>query len=387
MQGLMVTILLVGVLNACQEEQQENQQNLIDYHELPEINFIQIREIGENENFLPGKLNDLLVFGNGDLIVTDVSKKTIEQFNADGKYMGTVAREGKGPGDLHFFFEIFATDDEAFGVWTNSNRQLDLFRVGQNGIYTYQGSKTSDVNLSRRFDIIGTHTESNFLVITGQTDADYISTNNPEYRFSPVSVADEYLSIVRDSLHMIKYPNYIFANSTEYSSAVTIGNSNLALLGIPPYRYRDRIVVLNNGTYMIARPDSSMLWVYSSNHEIVEQIPLKVKARNVKKADLDHAFRNNDLTKQPKVRKKLASYVEEKKPPFLNIWASGDYILLQTDVTEGGKEMVILTMGGKPLGKFILPEYDEIKQFTDDYLYAINKDPMGHSIRVYQLLL
>jgi len=58
---------------------------------------------------------------------------------------------------------------------------------------------------------------------------------------------------------------------------------------------------------------------------------------------------------------------------------------LYTDRSDKGTEMLLLNMKGDPLGKFYLSENDELKQFTGNYLYTIQRSPTGHTIRKYSL--
>lgn len=46
--------------------------------------------------------------------------------------------------------------------------------------------------------------------------------------------------------------------------------------------------------------------------------------------------------------------------------------------------MAVFTMGGEPIGKFCLSEFDDIRYFRNNLIYTLYKKPeKGHSIRVY----
>src|SRR5699024_3944518 len=143
-------------------------------------------------------------------------------------------------------------------------------------------------------------------VFTGLSDAELIAEGMPEYRMNPVAETDpNSLTIVQDSLHMLKVPNYILEDPSQYQSPVTIGG--LVILGMPPYRYQDRFRLLENGHYVIARPDSSTLFFYNSNHEVDNRVDLNIKARPVTREDLDFAFRNERLAGDVRIRRRLES--------------------------------------------------------------------------------
>ncbi len=135
---------------------------------------------------------------------------------------------------------------------------------------------------------------------------------------------------------------------------------------------------------MIARPDSSGLFIYNADHEVDRHISLNVKERSVKKSDLNYHLRNEDR----EAFRRLKTHVSDYKPPFLNIWVSKNYLLLHTDSNEAGKEMVLLTMEEGPVGKFYLSEFDEVEVFDNKKIYTIYKNPgKGHSIKIYNINL
>lgn len=101
---------------------------------------------------------------------------------------------------------------------------------------------------------------------------------------------------------------------------------------------------------------------------------------------------NSDLNSELKdipeqFQQKLRERVPATKPVFIDVWASKENFLLHTDNSEQGKEMVLLTRNGEPVGKFFLSDVDEIYHLQDHRIYTLHKDQeTGHSIRVYELM-
>jgi hypothetical protein len=130
---------------------------------------------------------------------------------------------------------------------------------------------------------------------------------------------------------------------------------------------------MDDGNYLIAGPDRLAFFIYDRNHELIREIPLNIKQRPVRESDLGYHLRN-----EPKeARRILKKMVSEFKPPFLNVWVSQDYVLLHTDNSKNGKEMVVLTLEGDPVGNFYLSEFDDVRYFKDNRIYALYKNPQG----------
>lgn len=377
-------ILLVFVAISCHSE--EKNIETIDYDILEEIQLTKISEIGEDDEYWPGELRQMVVMEDNTILASDRIKNTIEQFSPEGKHQVTIAEEGEGPGELPPHFVIIYAGNSTLGVWNSEKRQLDFFERGGDGLYIYIRSVIDNSFSNHRLDLIGSTSTDVFFAITGQPDWEFMSVNNPDYRRSPVATVDKTLSVIQDSLYMLQTPNYIFGDPAQYSSRMTIGD--VAFLGMPPYRYQDRFVLMDDGRYVLARsqPDSASFLIYSDDHRPVKTISLNVKVREVLNSDFDYAFRTQHVGNDNNIRKALESRTGKIKPPFLNVWASKDVILLHTDTNERGKQMVVIDMEGLPAGTFYMPNYDDIQYFKDHLIYTIHKNPeVGHSIRIYQL--
>jgi len=372
-----IAVFLMVMVNSSTLLAQEGKP--VKYEELPAIKAHVDKEIGEQQDYLHGRLQDLILMSDGTLLVSDLQKKTIEQFNAEGIHMGTIAREGRGPGELPVMFTLAGGGNDTLIVQHSSSTQVDFFGPETGGIYTHKRStKTDPGDFFHPVTIVGSHHGMDYYYAVRKKIE--VETDLPEYKMDSIVILDGFQHIVRDSLHMLKRPNYIYADPTKYSTNITFGG--LTPVGIPPYRYQDRFRVMGNGYYLIARPDSTALFIYNRNHELVRQIPLHVEARQVQRRDLDYHFRNESR----EASQRLKEHVPEFKPPFLNIWISHDYMLLHTDNSPDGKQMVALTMEGEPIGKFYLSEFDDIRYFRNNRIFTLYKDPEeGHSIRVYQV--
>jgi len=365
----------VGCINTINAQS----NNGIDYQNLNEIDIVKLMEIAESEDYLPGRLKDLFVASDGTILISDFSSTTIEQFSEEGVHTGTIAREGNGPGELPFIFSLSDGGNDTLIVQHSSSTKLDFFAQKSDGLFSYVRSSITEPGRNyKSISIHGAHTDSRYYAIRDLTE---VALWLPDYRMDELIIIDGSQVVQYDSVHTLKTANAIFADPREYSTRVTFGG--LTPVGLPPYRYEDRIRVLENGRYAIARPDSSAIYFYNHNHERTGQICLNVKPRMVGKHDLDYKLRKQSR----QVRRMLQELVAAYKPPFLNVWVSNHHILLHTDSSGHGKEMVVLTREGEPVGRFYLSEFDDIRYFRDNKIYTLYHDPFGHTIRVYQFFL
>lgn len=361
-----VSMLLL--VTACTSDDIETHE-AIDLKSLERLEVEEIIDIGESEDYIPGQLRDLILTSDGTMLVSDRQKTTIEQFTANGDFIGTIAGEGNGPGELTRFFLLKEFGNDTLIVRQILQYKLDFFsRERDEDTYQYDHSVKFE-NFERPASLIGHHSEGIYYATTSIEDLDGHWANAQ----IPVVLINKQEVILEDSLHLLKTPQHL-RNQIE--------TGGVQILGIPPYQYRDRFIYLENGRYMIARPDSSALFLYNSSHELEQRIDLNVSKRRVESNDLDYLLRNKDREVQIRMRER----VPEFKPPFLDIWLSEKYIWLHTDTDKAGKEIVVLTMSADPIGKFNLPEESNLRYFRDKRIYTLySNQENGHRIRIYQV--
>lgn len=368
-------VFLIGIMAGCRNRSEE--ADLINYEILDEIGTELITEVGESEEYFPGQLRDLILMPDGTMLVSDWGKTTIEQFNAEGEYQGTVAEEGGGPGELSSFFLLHKGANDALIVrHRGMNNQMDVFqRETADGLYKHERSAIIKQGGDRHVTFIHPISGEEYLVRASVNIPFFqLQKQMPDYTFTPVALTDEFETILRDSLHILKTPRPV----------TDLTNNAINVIGMPPYQYSDHLRLMNDGRYLIARPDSSALYIYNYSHQQEEVLHLNVKSRAITSSDLDYHLGEREHSQ----RVRLEERVGDVKPPFLNIWMSQDHFLLHTDSREEGKEMVILTKTGSPVGKFYLSEFDEIRYFRNNRVYTLYKDSEnGHAIRIYEVFL
>lgn len=370
-RALPLLILISGVLHGCSSY---DETELIDYATLEELPVEVVMEIGESENYLPGRLRDLFVASDGTMLVSDWASITIEQFDAGGNYVGTVAGEGGGPGELGNFFSMINPGNDTLVVRQQSRDKI-FYASTKSGLYKHIGSESANQNRERNFSILGIRPDGNWYATAGNifSGIQLASGNEEDYRRVPLAVIDGAEKILQDSVQLLKKP---LSHLTQSGQTILINSI--------PYRVNDRFRLLDDGRYLIARPDSSAFYIYNENHRLEKRISFPVKQRPVTNDDLDLAM--EDVNSQ--VRGEIRNRVHDNKPPYLNIWATEKYLWLHTDNTADGKEFVIVDFEGNPTGKFMLSEHDSIQYARNGRLYTLHRNPkLGNSIRIYEVAL
>lgn len=369
-----ITILALAgfVFSSC--NQPSDSENTIDYNELDELPVELEHEISETENFLPANLSDLFVDSEGNILVADVGSNTIEQFDAEGNYIATVAEEGGGPGELDQYFNMYGLGPDTLAVRQQSMERA-YFAQNEEGIYEYVRSHNPGEQRDRlrSLSVVGAHTDTSFFaeIRHSYSDIQEARKNNTDYRENAGVIVTSNHEVVEDSVHMLKKP---VGHISEINGGFMVNTI--------PYRGSDKLVALDENRYLLARPDSSAFFVYNADHEQEKRIPFSVEERPVTSEDIDYAFRNMES----EIPAEVEDRIFDEKPPYLDVWATDEYILLHTDNTKEGKQMVAVGLDGNPRGAFWLDEDDDIQHVEDSHLYTLHQDSeAGHTIRRYEI--
>ena len=370
---LYLLLLSAAILQACGSGS-DNTTPEINYASLDSLQTEVVLEIGESEDYLPGELQSLIVTSDGGMLVSDRASVSIEQFDDSGNHLATVAEEGEGPGELARFFRMKDIGNDTLLV-SEQATQRTYYAPGKDGLYSFVRASVPSELPDRTINIQGAQSDTAYYARTGLVirDIQTAMKNETDYYKSAVVLVSPSAQILQDSLHLLKSP----------SSHISQSGGGFRINSVP-YRYDDHFVLLGNGKYLIARPDSSAIDFYSSDQKLEKSLKLNIAQRPVSDADLEYELEDVDS----KIRSEIEARVDEQKPPFLNVWASEHYLWLHTDTSEEGKEIVVLDYDGNAIGKFMLPEVDSIQEIKENRIYTIHRSLIkGHLIRVYEVQL
>lgn len=379
-----LTILFLFMLLFCVScVSQQADIKEIDYESLSVIQHELILEIGDDASngHLLGSLDNLVVMEDGDLLVSDLGKLTVEQFSQTGEHIATVSKEGRGPGELSSFFSLIkGNPNTLFMKHRGMYRHMDFFQKNsETDIYEYIETAMPEYSADARITYLGAVSDSVFLA---QINENHLLPSQyllePQAAVESIIVAvDAVENIIKDSLHSLKTPMPVFRRE---GAAVEFASPSY-------YQYQEHVKVISNQKYIIAQPepDKISIDIYQSDHSPSEQLEFFVKPRHMDQAMLDHSLKQVDNSE---IRKELEGRIGDYKPSFLDVWISDSYVWLHTDTGGEEKQMVIVSMDGEPAGVFYLSVYDHVEYISDNHVYTLYKNPEGgHTIRVYEVKL
>lgn len=367
-----LSVLLAG---ACSKEQ--DSVTHFDYDALEVIELSVETEISESEDYIPGSLASMAVLSDGTMLVYDRSHAALLQFSPEGEFIKVVAEEGNGPGEISRYFSMAPAGSDSLLIFPSGAGRVDIFvRTTDNRFEHSHGYLPEETTLN--LERLGLRDVSTQYVLPDDLMSRF---NNPaDYRQAPVVIMDHMNRVVGDTIQTVRKANASITGQIDDNGQILSMN----VMAPPPYRYEDQFVTLDNGHYMIARVDSSAFFFYNRDHDLQRVVPLGARPEVITEEDLDYHL--GDLS--PSYRRDMEEKLDQTKPLFMDVWAAGERILLQTDSGEEGKEMVLLNYDGEPLGRFLTPLFEEITHFTGERIYTILRDPgVGHTVRVYRLQL
>jgi len=106
-------------------------QDLLSIYQNPsELKTRQLWEINsdtETGNFVMGRIRDIKTDSDNNLYVLDISNQTILKFNSNGKFVKSIGRKGKGPGEFLRCNHFTITPDNNIITLDNRNKKISFF--------------------------------------------------------------------------------------------------------------------------------------------------------------------------------------------------------------------------------------------------------------------
>lgn len=346
---------------------------LQSYSELPELHVDLVNEFGEGDNYYPAMPSELLLLDDGSLVLSDHGSTTIEHFSSDGEHLGTIAREGQGPGELNPYFFMYQFSGSVFAARQQMSNRIDLFIQENSGEISYSHSVQPDRNAFVWGDLLP-FGDAEIMAVEERDWFDEDSQVDPsdEYHQAGVDILDFDLNLLQGTVHEIQHPNpWVQRSETGGVSIFRI-----------PFRHRDRILPRSDGYYWIARSSAQQFELYNPDHELENRFSIHAEPRAVGEEDLELRLGNIPGER----RTQIESRVPSNKPAFSDAWADRESILLQVDRNQDERIYVLLDSNGTFSGRFALPSSVWIRHFADDRIIAFKRDSeVGPTIRVYQV--
>lgn len=355
---LLFIIFSAAIFTGCVSE--KPQKEALEYEGISLIELEKEFSITESENYIPAWIDGMFVTDNGDILVSERAEKAIHQFDSLGNYIAQVARSGGGPGELsrnanpHFNGKIL--------VMSNNNGMLTEYRPNDESIYEYYTDHTFRLPGVLR----GIHSTDDF-------SAFYVSVDSVQipFRTIPPEFTTDFIHLVQvegDSL-LVEEEVLSLKNHSSYVEISDDGNA--MQYSSLPYRYSDYLISLSGKRFIVQRPSSSTIQIYDENLDLDHELKLNVKERMVTEADMEYHFPEVSRAE----RRDRRELIRDEKPPFTRVLLDNkNRFWLQTDETEKGKEYVVLSYEGDPLGRVILPSESQLHEVYNDKLYLVNRE-------------
>lgn len=367
---LLFIIFSVVIFTGCESE--KPQKEALDYDTIPIIKLEKEFSITESEEYIPAWITRMFVTEDGGILISERMEKSILQFDSLGNYVAQVARPGRGPGELsrnanaHFNGKIL--------VMSNNNGMLTEYRPNDEGIYEYYTDHTFRLPGPLR----GIHSTEDFSVFYVSVDSARVpfGTIPPEFTtdfIQLVEVEGDSLRVEEEVLSLKKHSTYV---------EITEGGNAMHYYSLP-YRFSDDLIPLPGKRFMVQRPSSSTIQVYDEKLDLEHELKLNVKDRLVTEADMEYHFPDASHSE----RRDRRELIKDVKPPFTEVLLDNkNRFWLQTDETESGREYVVLSYEGDPLGRVMLSSESILQAVYNDKLYLLNLEPETR-IDVYSVQL
>lgn len=240
--SLPIVLLSTILFFSCNSPQDD--PDIIDYSALDELSTELVLEIGESDDYIPDHIADIVVTSDGTILAEDLGHTTIEQFDSEGNHVGTVARAGRGPGELSNIFNLHLLDGDTLIVRNHTGRK-GYFAQTEGEKFEHFNTTVQSNHTTRTLDILSPVTADKFYGIKTNTEARYNDLEDPQTTIKEAFVVvDESEKVLEDSAQILKRRGTF---SVELEGGGFVQSSF-------PFQINEQAVPLNDGNYMIARP-------------------------------------------------------------------------------------------------------------------------------------
>lgn len=115
------------------------------------------------EEYLFGNIGDIVQHPDGTVFISDIQVPMIRRYDAEGRYLHDIGRQGQGPGEYEGIVSLRLMPDGNLAIWDARLRRVTVVRP--DGTFVHSFTADSGLQTSSRVTLQVDH-ESNFYVLT-----------------------------------------------------------------------------------------------------------------------------------------------------------------------------------------------------------------------------
>ena len=324
---------------------------------------LSIGEVEGREEYVFSQVRDIEVDETGRIYALDIKEANVKVFNQDGKYIRTIARKGRGPGELQSPNDIYIDDKDKIYISDVETRRLSVFNK--------QGDFVSSSNFKEYSvsNIIGVNKQDEIILLVNITSKE--SGRNLiifDYMVNVYSSRFEYM----ENLYSTTIP----------VMQIFINEGKMLSLSIP-YQKTLCCKMDSRGNVYVAESQEYKIQVFSPERKSIRRIEKEHVKSKATKQDVENIVREH-FQEDENRRKFWSNTVKEQlkipdyKPGFNRIYFDRDKLLVLRHARDMKKNSFVdgFDSEGKYIGKALLDVLP--RMWKNNKLYTIEADEEGY---------
>ena len=376
MERRVLVMFCLALCAACSNSEAPHDSNIV-----PQIEFVESLRLGDEaagDTMLFGSIDQLAVTSRGDVIVTAVRPATIQAFDAEGDFLGTIGAEGEGPGEYRYVSHTVVGSGDSVHVFEYLLNRILIYSPGD---YTFaRHVQVTDAGSKQMTGLLGVLDDGWLMTMEWpsflrQDDGSMVANDNREIEVVKVDLDGSYSS---DPIAIMREQELILN--------VQEGAFGFNIVSVPFGRYTWRAVGLD-GLLYYGYNDSIRISMVSSDgsdqgvisHD-VEPIPVTGAELQKERHSQSAAFQELLDTRPP----------HETKPAFETfVINESGHVWVKLSSAEGSMDATWLALNreSEAVGQTTLPKSVTLQAIRNGRAYGVDH-PEGEApmVVVYELL-
>jgi hypothetical protein len=323
---------------------------------------------GDTEDVLIGRIGDVSVDSSSRVYIADTRQMVIHVYEPDGRFIGQLGRDGRGPGEFGSIASLHVKGDRLYAYDPNLQR-IHIFRL-----HDLAGEKTVNLADNRRSYPALAETMPSIREVYIRNDSTYIARFLFEEKSPALQNWQNYEVI--GLFYLLNSSGSILGELFEFISEIRTrvpNRSGTVALDVPIESFFGKtvMVVSSDNHIFLAIPDYFLIKQYSPNGAYqqsffypISKIPLTQET--AVQAEVNNFFIN--------------AIQDLDLPEFLPVLTdmkidNHDRLWVATTVEDiNFFEWLVLENTGQLIARFEWPRNKPIKMIKNDYIYTLEND-------------